>query len=209
MLVGLMVFMELVGAFISFLLGYYAMRAYRASSSRELLLLYYGFILLGLGMCLRAATVGYLILMRVFEVYPPLVKSIVEFAGVIYSAMQVVAYVLFVAMYILQSKRTGEGEVAFAAFPVLYFSFFNPFLELVAVVLLGLVTVQSFINWSLRRSGESFLVFLGFGFMLLGHMLLLFIAVENSLLFFGQLAQLAGFLCLLAMLVKVSRGGGE
>ena len=44
--------------------------------------------------------------------------------------------------------------------------------------------------------------------MLLSHLLFLFMIREPMFLFFGQVTQLAGFVCLLGMLARVSRVHG-
>ena len=208
-LILLAVLMEFVSSLISFLVGYYALKGYRNFSVRGLFLLYLGFIILGIGTFMRAVTASYFILiLRVSESAKPLV-GLLNFAGLIYTLTQIIAYSLFAATYILQAKAMGEKSyelsmVSTAIFPI-YRLFFNPSLELIAIVMLGFVTVHSFINCLLKRTSESALVFLGFGFMFLSHLLFLFMIMEDALLFLGQVAQLLGFLCLLTMLAKVSK----
>ena len=139
----------------------------------------------------------------------PGLRSLINLAGLIYTLTQLIAYSLFTVTYILQAKALGErslelGMVSAVLFPI-YGLFFNQSLELIAIVMLGFITVHSFNNWTLKRSSGSALVFLGFGFMFLSHLLFLFMIMEPMLLFFGQVTQLAGFLCLLAMLARVSK----
>jgi len=139
----------------------------------------------------------------------PHLRSLINLAGLIYSLTQLIAYSLFSATYILQAKALGErslelGIVSAVPFPI-YGLFFNLALELIAIVMLGFITVHSFNNWSLKKSSGSALVFLGFGFMFLSHLLFLFMIMELMFLFLGQITQLAGFLCLLAMLARVNR----
>lgn len=203
-----MVLMEFISSFISFLVAYYAIKSYKAFSAKGLFMLYLGFIILGIGTFLRAVTVTYFALLRASLATGPML-GILNFAGLVYTLTQLIAYGLFTATYVLQAKAIGERSVELslvsaAAFPI-YKLFFNPSLELIAIAMLGFITVHSFINWLLKKSSESALVFLGFGFMLLSHLLFLFMIIEDMLLFFGQATQLAGFLCLLAMLAKVSK----
>jgi len=201
--------MEFVSSFISLLVGYYALKGYKEFSIKELFLLYLGFIILGIGTFLRVFSATYfVILLRALEPAPHL-RSLINLAGLIYTLTQLIAYSLFTATYILQAKALGErslelGIVSAGLFPI-YGLFFNPSLELIAIVMLGFITVHSFSNWILKRSSGSALVFLGFGFMFLSHLLFLFMIVEPMFLFFGQVTQLAGFVCLLVMLARVSR----
>ncbi len=113
----------------------------------------------------------------------------------------------------MQSRNIGKQEVAAvaAAAATVPFSarlFFIPSLELVAITLLGFVTVYSFVNLLLKKGSDAALVFLGFGFMMLSHvffLLMMFKQFSISFLFLGQLTQLAGFVCLLIMLARVSK----
>jgi hypothetical protein len=211
-LLGLLVIiMELASSAISFVIGYYAMKAYRVSSSKSLLLLYLGFVILGVGTFLRVITATYIIaVLRVVETPGGALLNLLNLAGSIYTVTQLIAYSLFTTTFILQARTTGQqaamtvGSAAGAAVPV-YRLFFIPGLELIAMAMLGFIVVQTLINWLLRKSGESALVFLGFSFMLLSHLLFLFMFVNETLLFLGQVTQLAGFACLLMMLAKVSR----
>jgi hypothetical protein len=204
------VIMEFASSFISFIIGYYALKAYRATSVRGLFLLYWGFIILGVGTFLRVFTATYINVMIGHQARAQLV-SLINLVALIYSITQLVAYSLFVATYVFQSRPTGEkaavtGTVVAAAavFPI-YRLFFIPWLELVAVTMLAFVVVSTFMNWHLRKSSESALVLLGFGLILLSHVFFLFLPLEELLLFVGEVTQLAGFLCLSVMLAKVSR----
>jgi hypothetical protein len=203
--------MEMVSAFISILIGYYASKAYRASSAKGLLYLYLGFIILGLGIFLRAITATYFVLViRATDVVPSSLAGLSNVAGLVFSITQLVAYALFIATYAYQSKGLGqrtmglEGVAAAAVFPVARL-FYIPSLEILAIVMLGFVAVSSMINWLHRRTLSSALVFFGFGLMFFSHILYLFMIFDEGFLFFGQLSQLAGFVCLLLMLAKVNR----
>jgi hypothetical protein len=205
------VVMEFASSFISFLIGYYALKAYRATSVRGLFLLYWGFIILGVGTFLRVFTAVYFAVMVGVEARAQLV-SLINLVALIYSLTQLAAYTLFVATYVFQSRPSGKkvavaGTLAAAAaavFPV-YRLFFIPWLELVAVTMLAFVVVSTFMNWHLRKSGESALVLSGFMLMLLSHVFFLFLPLQELLLFVGELTQLGGFVCLSVMLAKVSR----
>jgi hypothetical protein len=83
--------------------------------------------------------------------------------------------------------------------------FYIPSLEIVALAMLGFVALSAIINWLHRRTLNSVLVSLGFSFMFFSHLLFLFMIFDEELLFFGQLSQLIGFVCLLLMLAKVNR----
>lgn len=207
-MLSLVLIMELISGLISFSVGYYALKGYKASSAKGLLLLYFGFVTLGISIFLRVITISYVVALRASEAKLSLLTAIIRFAGLVYTFTQIVSYLLFTISYAWQARLTEKtgGLTSLALFPLIYISFFNPYLELVIIVLLGYVTTQAFMNMLFRKNSDAFLVFLGFTFMLLGHLFLLFMIVDEILILFGQLMQLIGFLCLLAMLAKVSKG---
>jgi len=206
----LAVLMEFVSSLISFLVGYYALKGYRASGARGLFLLYLGFVVLGIGIFLRVVTATYFaVILRVYEASGPHLSGLANLAALLFTLTQLTAYGLFTATYVLQAKNIGGqsaelGAVSVAAVPI-FKLFFIPHLELIAMTLLGFIAVYCFTNWLLRKSSESALVFLGFGFMLLSHLFFLLMIVDEAFLFLGQTTQLAGFICLLVMLAKVSK----
>jgi hypothetical protein len=211
----IVVVMEFVGSFLSFLIGYYALKAYRASGSRRLFTLYWGFLILGVGTFLRVFTATYVSLIsRVYEA-PRQLVGLINLAALIYSITQLVAYSLIVATYVFQTKPTNEkitvagtvSAVAAVVFPI-YRLFYIPWLELVGITMLAFVVVSTFMNWQVRKSSESALVLSGFGLMLLSHVFFLFLPVDEMFLLLGQITQLAGFICLSAMLAKVKRANG-
>lgn len=194
--------MEFLSAVISFVIGYYALKGYRVSSERGLLLLHFGFVTLGVSMTLRVITTFYVIaLIRELASPKPAVMAVLTFASIIYSVAQLIAYGLFAANYTRQAKMLAQVTVLRPLFMLRY----EPFLELIAIVLLGYVAVQSLINLAMKRNTDAFLVTLGFSFMFVSHLFFLFTIVEAALYIIGQITQLIGFLCLLVMLTRVSR----
>jgi len=208
--------MEFVSSLISFIVGYYALKGYRASGSRGLFMLYTAFMVLGIGIFLRLLALAYFaIILGVHEASRAQLLGLVNLTVWIYSVTQLIAYSLFAATYILQSINIGRQsatEVAAvttaATVPFTARLFFIPSLELVAIALLGFVTMYALMNLLLKRDSDAALVFLGFGLMMLSHVFFLlevFKEYSVSFLFLGQLTQLAGFVCLLIMLAKVSK----
>jgi hypothetical protein len=211
LLVLLVFMMELISSFISILVGYQASKGYKASSAKGFLFLYLGFIILGVGIFLRAITAAFFVLViRTTETLPSSLLGLANFAGIIFTITQLVAYSLFIVTYAFQAKALGqqsleaEGTIAAAFFPVARL-FYIPTLELLAITMLGFVAVSSLMNWLHQRNLNSALVFLGFGFMFFSHLLFLFMVFDELLLFFGQIMQLTGFVCMLIMLAKVNK----
>jgi hypothetical protein len=115
--------------------------------------------------------------------------------------------------YAFQAKALGQQTLEVettmaAAFSPIARLFYIPPLELLAITMLGFVAISSLMNWLHHRNLNSALVFLGFGFMFFSHLLFLFMIFDELLLFFGQIMQLIGFVCLLIMLIKVNKTRG-
>ena len=208
--------MELVSSLISFIVGYYALKGYRASGSRGLFMLYTAFMVLGIGIFLRLIALAYFaIVLRVHEESQAQLLGLVNLTVWIYSVTQLIAYSLFAATYVLEARNIGKQSAttvaavtAAAAVPFSARLFFIPSLELVAIALLGFVTVYASMNWVLKRGNDAALVVSGFGLMMLSHVFFLlevFKKYSVSFLLLGQLTQLAGFVCLLIMLARVSK----
>lgn len=206
--------MELASSIISFIIGYYALKGHRASGARGLFFLYLGFLVLGVGIFLRTmAAVYFALILSVHEQSPRQLLGLLNLTVWIYTLTQLIAYSLFTTTYVLQSRNIEKRNVAVgavsavaaAAAPFSGRLFYIPALELVAITLLGFVTAYSFANWLLRRGTDAALVFFGYGFMMLSHVFFLIMIFREGFLLLGQTTQLAGFLCLLAMLAKVSK----
>lgn len=98
--------MESVSALISFIIGYYALKGYRASGSRGLFLLYTAFIVLGIGIFLRLTALTYFAaILGVHEASQSQLLGLVNDTVWIYSVTQLIAYSLFAVTYILQASE--------------------------------------------------------------------------------------------------------
>lgn len=192
--------MELVSAIISFLIGYYALKGYKTTSERGMLFLHFGFVILGVSMLLRVITTVYVV--SIFGEEP--IKPILEFVRVVYPSIKLVAYTLFALTYTYQAKVTSELKAATPA--VAFLLLYNPLLELLAIVLLAYVMVQSIIKYAVKRSSSTMLVSFGFSCMFIGHLFFLFATDDTPFRYvLGHFINLIGFLFLLIMLMQVNK----
>lgn len=195
--------MELVSAIISFLIGYYALKGYKASSERRLLFLHFGFVVLGVSMLLRAITTAYVIaILREGE--GPM-RPVLGFASIVYPLIKLIAYTLFAITYTYETRATNDLRTVSLQVGA-FLLFYNPFLELLGIVLISYVMARSMINCAIKRSSDAMLVSLGFSSMFISHLFFLF-ATEDTLGLFilGHFVNLLGFLFFLVMLMQVSK----
>jgi len=195
---------ELVSAVISFAIGYYAYKGYKASSARGLFLLHLGFLILGVSLLLRFVTFSYLAMLRLSEPRIQAFRAVISLGGMVLTSLQLIAYTLFAASY--TSKPIEENEKMLAVLPGFYIIFFNPFLELIALAIIGYVAARALINFLYKATGNSLLVLLGFTCFFISHLFFLFTIFSEMLLFLGQIIKLLGFISLLIMLTRVTRG---
>jgi hypothetical protein len=196
-----------VCAVISFIISYYAYKSYRVSFVRRLFLLHLGFVLLGVSLLLRFITFGFLIALRISEPFVQALRPTVSLGGLVFSSLRLIAYVLFSVSYTSQIESSRGDEKILAVLPGLYIIFFNPFLELVSLAIIGYVVARALILFIYKTSGNSLLVLLGFACFFISHVFFLFAAVDEILLFLGQMIQLFGFIFFLIMLTRVARSG--
>ncbi|MFX1368437.1 MAG: hypothetical protein ACFFAY_07560, partial [Promethearchaeota archaeon] len=110
--------------------------------------------------------------------------------------LRIMAYILFV----ISTRHTTRFVPEMALFmqvPLLV----DLNLELIALVILVIVVLQSMMNYASTRSRYGLYVLIGFLLLLLSH----FTAVMDQGYLLSQILQLLGFLALLAMLYKVGR----
>ena len=113
------------------------------------------------------------------------------------------AYGLLVFAYI-QQTRNVSSQVALAAAPVLFFGH-NPVTELILIFLLVYIAIQTAINYSINKSKSALLVFSAFASLTAAHLFFLAFTLIPIFFAFAHIAQLFGFLLLLAMLLKVNQ----
>jgi hypothetical protein len=95
-------------------------------------------------------------------------------------------------------------EVAMAAVPLLLFER-NAFTELILIFLLAYIAIQTVINYSINKTTTSLLVLGAFVSLVLSHMFFLLFTLVPLFFAFAHIAQLFGFLLLLAMLLRVNQ----
>jgi hypothetical protein len=118
---------------------------------------------------------------------------------------QLVAYGILVVAY-LQQTRDVPVQLAAAA-PIASVLFFerNAYTELILIFLLVYITAQMVINYSINKSTNALLVFGAFASLALAHLFFLMFILKPIFFPLAHIAQLFGFLLLLAMLLRVNQ----
>ena len=193
--------MELIAFAIAFAVAYQALKGYKLSKERTLLYLHFSFILLGTGLLVDA-------LASMIVVISHLLRGLLFLYSLGYTInfiAQLVAYGILVIAY-LQQARNVPVQLAAAA-PIASVLFFerNAYTELILIFLVVYITAQMAINYSINKSSNALLVFGAFASLALAHLFFLMFILIPVFFALAHIAQLFGFLLLLAMLLRVNQ----
>jgi hypothetical protein len=206
--------LNVLSAVVAFLTSYYAYRFGKLAESPLLNAIWFGFMLLGVGLLAEAGTSAALGLTLV-DVLAVRALAVVE--SFTYLTVQMLAYLVFAAGYALIAfGRNGKAVAAAAALAAtprvvdvvgLYrYALLSYF---VVLVLLGFIVFEGFLIHSRTKSRFSLLVLLAFSLILAAHAVLLFSVVDLSgtLFLAGTAVQFLGFVSLLVFLLRSGRVG--
>ncbi len=193
--------MEFIAFIIAIAVAYQALKGYRLSKERTLLYLHFSFVLLGAGLLIDGLS-GIIVLISQFH------RALLYLYALGYTInfiTQLVAYGILVVAY-LQQTRNVSLELAVAA-PLASVLFFerNAFTELILIFLLVYITAQMGINYSMSRTTNALLVLGAFASLALAHLFFLMFILIPIFFPLAHIAQLFGFLLLLAMLLRVNQ----
>jgi hypothetical protein len=129
---------------------------------------------------------------------PPQLGTVFLVVTIAYGASRIMAYAIFV-IALRPSKRVDIQEASvMLALPVLV----DPTLEMVAILVLIIVVLQAFINYTTHRSRFALYVLAGFFLLLLSHLMLAQSMLNSGMYLLSQIAQLLGFVSFLVLLKK-------
>jgi hypothetical protein len=191
--------MEFIAFVIAIAIANQALKGYRLSKERTLLYLNISFVLIGAGLLVDGLSSLIVLLegARRGFLYAFAVGYSINFVA------QLLAYGLLVYAYVHQA-RSVTGPALLAAMPFLFFER-NAVTELILIFLLVYIATQTGINYSLSKTTNSMLVFGAFLSLVVAHVFFLIFTVAPIFFPFAHIAQLFGFLLLLAMLLKVNQ----
>jgi uncharacterized membrane protein YwzB len=192
--------MELIAFVIAIAVAYQALKAYNLSKEKTLLYLNLSFVLIGAGLLVDGLASLIVLVARVHRgfLYLFSVGYTINFLA------QVLAYGLLVYAYARQARSLTATTEALAAVPVLFFER-NAVTELILIFFLVYIAIQTATNYSVNKNTNSMLVFGAFTSLSIAHVFFLIYTVKPLFYPFAHIAQLFGFLLLLAMLLRVNR----
>jgi hypothetical protein len=197
--VGFDSIMELIAFAIAIAIAYQALKGYRLFRERILLFLNLSFSLLGAGLLIDSLSNTIVLLTESHRQF----LSLVGLGYTINFITQLLAYGILVFAYLRQTGDVGRGT-ALAVLPLPFFEH-NPVSELILIFLLVYIGAQTAINYSMNRTPNALLVFGAFTSLAVSHLFFLLFTLAPLFFPFAHVAQLFGFLLLLAMLLRVNQ----
>ncbi len=191
--------MEFIAFVIAIAVAYQALKAYKLSKEKTLLYLNLSFVLIGAGLLIDGLS-GLIVLLARLH------REFFYLFGIGYTInfiAQLIAYGLLVYAYVHQARNVTAATEVLAAVPVLFFER-NAVTELILIFLLVYIATQTGINYSINKNTNSMLVFGAFASLSVAHVFFLLFTVAPLFFPIAQIAQLFGFLLLLAMLLRVN-----
>jgi len=191
--------MEFIAFAIASAVAFQALKGYRLSRERTLLYLNVSFGLLSAGLFIDACAnlIVFLARFRAEFLFLYSIGYTINFVA------QLLAYGILVFAYIQQSRDT-VSQVAMAAAPAMLFVEYNAVTELILLFLIVYIATQTAINYSVNKSTTALLVFGAFASLSMAHLFFLFFTLRPVFFALAHIAQLFGFLLLLAMLLRVN-----
>jgi len=197
-LIRLDLLLESIAGFIALAVSHYANKAFRLTGQKKLSDLATGFLVLSAAMFGHVIGTWYFFVLKGGDIGSLEGSTVFSVVTIAYGTMKIMAYILFA----LSTRPIGGGHSPalglFMALPILI----DPRLDVVAIIILVVVVLQSAMNYLAVRSHYALYVLVGFCLLLLSHMSAAY-AERGYIL--SQVFQFLGFIALLVMLVRAGR----
>ncbi|MHA1245840.1 MAG: hypothetical protein ACTSPE_00665 [Candidatus Thorarchaeota archaeon] len=197
-LIRLDLLLEMIAGVMSLAISHFANMAFRISGQKRLSDLSTGFLVLSAAMFGRVIGTWY------FTATGGSGRLLVVIA-IAYGSMKVMAYLLF----LISTRPTrgveivsnGSGLLLMLALPILT----DPNLDLVAIIVLIMVVLQSVMNYASVRSKYALYVLTGFLLLLLSHIAIVAAQTDFGGYLVSQVLQFLGLSALLVMTIRVGK----
>ncbi len=189
--------LETIAGIMAWAISHHANKAFRLTGQKKLSDLSTGFLVLSAAMFGRV--IGTLYFAALGES-----TNLLGILAIAYGSMKIMAYLLFLISTrpAYGVKETGNQQIAILlALPILI----DPNLDLVAILVLIVVVLQSSINYMNTRSRYALYVLLGFLLLLLSHISSALAQMEFRGYLVSQILQFLGLASILVMLIRTGK----
>ncbi|MCD6420905.1 MAG: hypothetical protein J7L17_00655 [Thaumarchaeota archaeon] len=193
-ILGYDIAMGYVSGVAALLVSYYAFRSYSATRRKSLLLFQLGFALAGAGLLLDSSFLLAALITRS--------ASLIALGYSGYFILTASSYCLIIGSYTVDRAESLEAS-PIALFPLLAFGAFS---EGVLSALAAAIAIQLGVNFSYKRSADSFLAFLAFLLIFFSHLSFTLQSLRfPGFLIAGHVLRFLGFTSLLILLARMVR----
>jgi hypothetical protein len=190
----------LVSAIICFVVSFFSYKTYKMDKKKKILLLLFGFLLLGIGFIVLAVPSLYIYFGLTYYQQTSLSINYVNYLGFsIYYVVSSVAYLLFLGMYI-PKKFSKKNFIIFV--PLWYANSVR--FNLFSIFVLLIIFLKTLINSIRKRNLNSFLVMFSFLSLALFHLLTYLTSFSVTSFVLAHSILILGFISLLSMLIRVN-----
>lgn len=200
---------ELLGMLTAFAISYFGWKAYSLFKDRRFLYFFIGFAFIGLNL-LAHSTLNLLLNFNFLDVILTNKSASIKLLFFFYYAFVLALLLAYASFIIMYSKLEKKAIILLiyaltALVGTFYFTSYPKF-NLVASLLLAFVVYYTGKNYVEKKNTNSLLVLSAFSLILLSHLLVLVELFTTFTYLFRYAFELAGFICLLVMLVRVMYG---
>ena len=194
--------LETIGGTVALLISHFANGAFKLTGEKRLSDLSTGFLVLSAAMFGRViGTIYFFVLRGGGTEGSETAQTLMAVVTIAYGVMKIMAYVLFAFSTRPAASSTRPQPTVLLALPALL----DSRLEIVAVIILIVVVLQSILNYLAVRTKYALYVLVGFSLLLLGHLTLILSNNPARGYMMHQVFQFGGLLSLLVMLVRVGQ----
>ena len=193
---------------ISLAVSYFALRIYRTSGSKKFLALGIVFLVLGISyLALTMASIYTYFYVPYFSNTLGIPLGLVnDKAFDFYYATSLIAYLLLVISFFPKEAKDKLKNKFYILYVPLWFSSASGF-HIASLFLLAFVVARALHNFYKSRSLNTLLVLVAFSLMAIFHVTTMLLPFDLTLYLLSHALLAAGFVSLLAMLIRVSRSG--
>ncbi|MBL7206427.1 MAG: hypothetical protein ISS36_02395 [Candidatus Aenigmarchaeota archaeon] len=199
----------LLASVIGFTVAFYALKMHNFTSNRSHFFLYLGFVVLSMGFFVLSISGFYtffaLRVSCIHNCYALLFDQsfdVIDFGYYIYYLSSLVAYGLFVLMY-LPLHRKDYKQKMFSVAPLWFVMF--PFFHMFSIFLIAYVVFRSWVGFLQAKNYNSLSVFAAFLSIGAFHTILLLNIFSKEIYVLAHFILVLGFLSLLTVLIRIIR----
>ena len=210
-LYGLDTIVQFVVAIVAVIVCYYGYKAYKISKNKKFLYFSSAFALLAFNLFIFAILIPALFVYYKFysTIDPGRLVYLFRILDLVYMFAILMAYTLFVFIYANIKRKGIKILLTGLVLALVIHSFVTASLlsfNLIAVLLLSFIIFYTSKNWLKKKNINSFLVFLIFVLIQVGHVLFILSLYFNKFYLFAHLTQLIGYSSLFILFMRINYG---